>query len=736
MNCIEYLSHIIYQPDTLHRRFDFDLPNESSESDSKSQLGRIALVALPFISLYRPAGTAISIGMGGIRVITQLNGCTSAEDWNSLSVQLLQTAFAVFSVATAVFNFRVGSALITLGDFGQSLAKVYYFLGENKKDKALEELLQAFASAAYLGFMATGALEAMLLFSLLQMTISFLQAKEEFAKDRRLEAVAKIAMGSIRLYQAGGYVQKIQQRNELVLKQKYARLLKASQKGKSVGHLVKNPLASLAKEKAQTNLGAYVHGCGKGLVKGMNLGLRTKLVDGKEMIELDFKINHAFREKIQTAIDDLTELDPQKVNELLEITQSNGKEIQIHQNGELPLGNGSKGAAIKIDIEGLGSIFIGADSNLPTMFNRVVVQIGVDKNICELHELVSFLDMDQALHISSKEDVERLKIGHLFRIFSPRQATPFERTNEFFELSIDQLKKKINELSPEMEGVFELYLNQMIPKENLPGKMRYTIPGLGEKAYKHGARGLTAAILVASDQALYERIGSMLKLGMLSSEVRAQMNMNANGISSNEDFNSGGADSIFTQMITKKNCTDGMSFNELNYNKKARFLISLTALESGTYQYYYDLYGNRHVTSLDWDNTYSNRPGILEFIDQLQRGSPKHYWNSEVYTGNEVMIKDRLDPSFFTGIAVNNSQTRDGIMEYLRAENLVQVDEAGRESIRGIFAEKFIRVTDKAREAFFRYRYFWLRDIQRIFDSPSNLRLLQETLRTLWSLRQ
>jgi hypothetical protein len=716
MNYVNYLKHTIYTPETYHRRFDLDLPNEDNEPVWKNQAKRIALASLPYVSLYRPAGTLLSAGMGSYRAISHISGALTSEslrDWKGVSVQLLHAALAVFSVASTLFNFTIGLAALTAMDTVQGCITVGQSLIHGEYRKATEEALQTSASAIYLSFMASGALELMVAFTAIQATICFcIQARGDLEQGRYLEAAAKIGMGVIRCRQTKEYIRQIERRRSIFAMQKYVLFIQSALKARQVRHLLENPLFDIQDNIDTRNvhledveLGAYFHGYGEALVKGANLAFRTKIIDGKEITELDFKVNHVFREKIQGTIDDFSKLKMKEMQEVLQITQSHATSIRIEKNQVLPLGNGSMDGATKITLEGLGSIWIGSSPDLPTMYDRVVVQMDTKKNLFDFHELMAFLNVDQALHTSSGQDLDRLKMGHLFRTFCPQQATFFERSQEFFDLSLDQLKEKMIEKAPEMEKIFDDYYSKMTPGEIFSGKIRYRINGLAKEAYEQGARGLTAAITGAySDDALFSRIASMLKMGMLSSETRAQGNMNVTGISTSADFYSGGADSVFTQMVTEQNCRKGQTFSQfLAYQSRARVLISLDALEIGTYQYLNDSYGNRHILPSYWGGSYASRPGILKFIHELQHTKEDpHYpwWWYPANSAHEVMLKERVDPSFFTGVAVQDSHTRDALLSYLRTQNLVASGEQG-ETILGKPIHQFIKVATHASEELF-----------------------------------
>lgn len=491
--------------------------------------------------------------------------------------------------------------------------------------------------------------------------------------------------------------------------QEYDPLILRSLKGREIQHLQTNPLSGFKEKLAElsenVNFGVHFHGVGKGLVKGANLAFRAKSINGKEMTELDFKVNHVFRSKIQNAIDDLSQLDVEEVKTILSLLGSHGKGIFIKHNQPFPLGDTSMGSATKISVPGLGSIYIGDTPGLPTMYDRVVVHMNADKTICDLHELLAFLDLDLSLHPSEKEDIDRLKIGHLFRTFYPREALPLERSEDFFSLPVDSLKAKIIEDVPEMQDLFDTYLSQMTPEEILPGKFRYRIHGLAKKAYELGARGLTASITGAYfNQALYERLSSILKLGMLSSETRKTIGLNATGMSTYSDFYSGGADSVFTQMITKKNCDDEMNFSDLNYNSDIRLLISLDALETGTYQYFDDAYGNRKLDGYSGCD-YASRPGTLEFVDGLCNNQDAYVsegvYGYYEYSGHEVMIKERVDPSFIQKIVVSNTTIQSELIKYLETCGLVERDQNEKAWILGIPLDQFIVVANQVKDDLF-----------------------------------
>jgi len=70
----------------------------------------------------------------------------------------------------------------------------------------------------------------------------------------------------------------------------------------------------------------------------------------------------------------------------------------------------------------------------------------------------------------------------------------------------------------------------MEARELFPGKIRYAMPGLADKCRELGARGIISSVTGAhSKTALFDRVASMLKMGMICSEDRLTNGIKAPG---------------------------------------------------------------------------------------------------------------------------------------------------------------------------------------------------------------
>lgn len=703
LNYLNYAKHIIYKPDMLHRRFEFDLPQCGME-----EAKRVATAALPFLTFCPGVAAPMNLVMGGVRVVGHLGeGIREAHEknWKQCALNTSETALAVLGLSAALFNFTFGLCLTTGVDTLKGLKETSSHLYRKEYDQAFDSFIQMATSSVYLAFMTTGALECMLAFALLQTLGALYQASQDVQEKRYIEAAAKIVMASLRGKQSFGYVKAIERRNALMAIAKYQSLIAGAMHGKMARHLIEHPLndvggvteansALLSYDGKEYDFGANFHGYGKGLVKGENLIFRKIEVNGKEMMECEFKINHAFREQLEKSFKDLAKLNPSDVKEILKLTGSHAESIHIDPANLHWMWGGIDSAfdiSSKVHFAGLGTVAICEQKAMINLYDKVIVRMDADKTIYDLHELLAFTGLEESLFQSTPEDIERLKVGLLFRAFFPRLASPFERKKEFFTLSLEDLKNKIIQLAPDMKEIFETCLPAMKAYEILPGRIRYRIPYISQKVRSLGGRALTAAVFGGKD--LYDRIGSILSIGMISQELKDANGMNVDGLGGT--YWDGGADAVYVQMLTEKNAKDKMPFNHLAYNSSVRLIISLDALDTGTYQYLFDNFGSR-VYDTGWDDfgTYRDRFNIFEFTEKLQKNPKQH-------SGNEIMIKERLDPTCIQGIVVSDNKVRQDLINHLRSKGLVHKNHEGQETILGALLDRFIRVETSFSEDLF-----------------------------------
>lgn len=690
-NKIDYYLHKTYTPDYYHRQFENDLIEDRENHSYLEVSKRITLIVVPFLSLYRPFGTAISLTMGTTRILSTSVSVLYADNLYTGSCRVVQVGLAGVALAGTIYHFTIGLYLTTTADLLTNLARIVQRLYQCEYTKAGEELLQALSSTLYLAIIMTGSLEIVLGSLLMQALVSFIQAREEWREGRMPEAMAKTLMGMIRVYQADQQIILIQRRN--ILFKQYEDLAKRIYNGRKIDHLYDHPLVQGATqnkailtdaEGREYDFGAHHFGYGKQAVKGMNVTFHEK----EGQTRLEFKITHVFRERLQKIIDHLEENSADDIQEFLKLLGSRVNGIEIgKKSAELFPGSGKDPLMriYEIHLKGLGKIEIGANENMVAFYDKVTVTMEKGKNLYQFHEALAFLQLDDALRQSAAEDIERMKMGYLFHMACPKEATPFEHSDDYFDLSLEQFKQAIVQQAPEMEEVFSIWLEKMELREILPGRMRFAVDGIADELKKQGAYGVTAALTgIWDEEEIYRRVASILKMGMISHELRDHAKMNQNGLSWGADYISGGSDSVFTQIVTDKN----REFREYGYWSPIRFLIAPEILETGTYQYHNDYFGNRHANQKDfwWNGTYLQRDNIFDFL-RIQ----KKYFQPD----NEIMIKERISPEYIRGIVVADEIIKEELIRYLKQKDIIQIDEAGRETIFSRPIDEFFHVGSK-----------------------------------------
>jgi len=693
---LNYILHKISDPSYVYVQPEQCLPEQAKNKSQTHPLQRLALLSIPFLCQYKPFGRGIGLVMGGCRTVSHLSQSVDAGRKGQLSVcgtELALTALSVVSVASTVFHCRLGILATTGVDICQNLISLRQHYVAGKTDLLLDDALQLTSGSLYLAIMLTASLEITLLSIALQIALNAYQAHQEWSNENKPEAVAKFLMCLFRVYEGKQQWSLILRRNELLDDPLLKQLTLLIKQGKKVESLLSSPLSELKDkilEKAvvledaegkKYKFGSHFHGFGKGLVKGANICFRQKTVDGKEILELDFKINHAFRDQLGEAISKLSSIaSTNHLSEVLALNHSDIKGIEISKaNYEI---GGFKVAAHQINFTGIGSVLIGSDPKTVGMYNRVVVRVFQECNLFQLHEMLSFLQLEDALQIFNQEDLERLKLGLLFRIFCPKESTPFERTMQFFKLPISQLKDEISKRAPVFSEFFNRFYSRITPYETLPGRVRYGIEGLGKICEKLGAKALMSSIWIDPSRELegLNRIASILKMGMLSTEMRFGNQLNIKGISSNADLKTGGSDSVFTQLIPSNCFKDAPAAQKLGYFSGIAFTFSLDVLDTGTYQSHDDSFGTREVSPES--SIYENRPNIFDFVAREQQILNRYH---------EVMVKDLIHPSAITSLLVSDKVLLGKIANHLRSSGLVYKRSDGIEVINNIPLDQFLR---------------------------------------------
>lgn len=684
----EYYFQQSCAPAYYHRQYDQYLSKTIFGSEKNSRLiANLLPLAEGLFKVSRPLAPLLD----GCKVFSHLKESYQARGVISKMASIFKLVLSLGCIygyyyplrRPGIYSIRPALFMGTISDIAFNAINLSQNHSMETTPKIAMHAIENLGSLLYLGTFFTPSYNLRALGALTHGTACLIGARELYQEKDYLNAavkalvVAHFCYRSYQLYCTSYAVKGILN--------KYPILAKNLLNEKNLDHLWGHPLLNYVRKgpghrayfsfkNRFYDLGKNFFGYGKGLIKGMNL----RFTSGKTRI-LEFKLNHVFREKLQEAIQELQNISKSDQKLLLSWRGSDARKIMIQKVPEYLDGKYPVGRSYKITIPDLGTIVVGASKEYPTLYNRIQVHVHHTQGLYDFHKLLSVVGLEEAFQHSMNMDIERMKLGHLFRVFSPRQATLLERSTRFFALPVDQLQQEMIRLDPKMETIFKDFLPKMELGEIVNGRKRFVIKGLADELRKRGAKELTSALTgtYGSDESL-DRVASIVKMGMLSSELRFNGGFSITGLSTTADFETGGCDSVFTQLATKSS----PDYSHFGYGGDVRFVFSLDALETGSYQYHYDAFGVKNM--LPWErDEYLSRPDIFSFV----QGEVRRFgW------GNELMVKERLSPDFITGIIVRSEKMKIELIKKLREYHLVRMGFDGQEWVNRVPLSKLIRI--------------------------------------------
>jgi len=162
---------------------------------------RVALAAVPFLSLHSSLRFPVSIAMGTLRV------------WNSDHKNIFGTVVAITALAASIFQHRIGIILTTIQDVVIEINKIRRTTAD--WEEISTSLVKIFNNLIYLALISRGGLELSILAFVMQAVINLIQSKDEFKEGRWIEGVANLLMAGIRLHQTHTQVQQLKRNWEI-----------------------------------------------------------------------------------------------------------------------------------------------------------------------------------------------------------------------------------------------------------------------------------------------------------------------------------------------------------------------------------------------------------------------------------------------------------------------------------------------------------------------------------------
>lgn len=418
--------------------------------------------------------------------------------------------------------------------------------------------------------------------------------------------------------------------------------------------------------------GAHFSGLDTGVVKGGNIRINRRNIDGMQKDVMEFRMSQFARRDLQANLHQIENnltafIDslPPELKTQVTITEIpytfKGNENGVFSDAQ---GLSPRGAqAIQIEFPGIGKVIIGNTQGYGCLYNNVSVEI--DANLADgvgldrMHQMLSVLGCGPILAEQRPQDDERMRFAVLVHTMFPKEAVQLERTKEFYELPLKDLKIQVraflvSKYDPDqIDAILNKYEQPDMMKkvEIYPGKSVWAVCDLGDQMRSKGAKGLMMGITKL------EHIAYMLTYGCLSSQDRLQAGMMVMGASTLRDLMSAGGDTAFARLI------NDMLINEeitsFDFCGDYQLLIDLDACNQGAYGFDDDGFGVKNPSHPAYDS-YVNRQNLIE-LSETQRAS------------NEIMIKNRIGPEHIRGIVVKNMKVRMDVKKYLNDCGLVEM---------------------------------------------------------------
>lgn len=185
-----------YKDDLYYRDYSHDvpLPEEGHLAE------RVALAAVPFISLHPTLRYPVSIAMGTLRL------------WNSGSGDTWGQVIAVIALAASVFQHRIGMCVTTLQDI---VIEINALHNAEEVGAALKSLVKILNHLLYLALLVEGGLELSIVAFAIQAVVNLIQSMDEFNSDRWIEGCANLLMAGVRLQQTHTHYQELKRNWEI-----------------------------------------------------------------------------------------------------------------------------------------------------------------------------------------------------------------------------------------------------------------------------------------------------------------------------------------------------------------------------------------------------------------------------------------------------------------------------------------------------------------------------------------
>lgn len=184
-------------PSFYHRQYTNDIKTEDN------YWKRAVLVALPFLSLYKPLSFSLSLTLGGLRSATSIAELFQNPECSAL----LQTAIAAIALAGTLLAHPLGMLITTIHDCAMDCLHLIQHLYMGEFGAALGSYTFLMNNTLYLALFLHGGVQIAVASLAMQVFIGLSQTVSEYKKGKYIEAGGHFLMGMIRGNQLYGQLQ-------------------------------------------------------------------------------------------------------------------------------------------------------------------------------------------------------------------------------------------------------------------------------------------------------------------------------------------------------------------------------------------------------------------------------------------------------------------------------------------------------------------------------------------------
>lgn len=203
----------VSDPEYFHREYKNDLPQEESGNYYINQCKRITLVALPFLSLYKPLSFPLSLTLGGLRSFSSISQLLAELQNGGLkesSYAFLQAALSIIALSGTILAHPLGMLITTVHDCALDSFSIGQNLYVGDFQSAAGNTANLINNTLYLALFTHGGLEIAIASLGMQILLGLGHSVSEYKKGNYLEASGHMLMGMIRGNQMMRQIQVLQ----------------------------------------------------------------------------------------------------------------------------------------------------------------------------------------------------------------------------------------------------------------------------------------------------------------------------------------------------------------------------------------------------------------------------------------------------------------------------------------------------------------------------------------------